>query len=59
MIVICWIKTNRNGMAVCPFHKDRNLSMKIDSRYYCFGYGEKGDAVIFVPKFYGLGKKEA
>ena len=46
-------------MAVCPFHKDKNPSMKIDSRYYCFGCGEKGDAIDFVAKFYGLGKKEA
>ena len=55
----CGIKINRSGMAVCPFHKDKNPSMKIDSRYYCFGCGEKGDAIDFVAKFYGLGKKEA
>ena len=55
----CGIKINRNGMAVCPFHKDRNPSMKIDSRYYCFGCGEKGDAIDFVARFYGLGKKDA
>ena len=55
----CGIKINRNGMALCPFHKDKNPSMKIDGRYYCFGCGEKGDAIDFVAKFYGLGKKEA
>lgn len=55
----CGIKINRSGMAVCPFHKDKNPSMKIDSRYYCFGCGEKGDAVDFVAKFYGLGKRDA
>ena len=55
----CGIKINRSGMAVCPFHKDKNPSMKIDRRYYCFGCGEKGDAVDFVAKFYGLGKKDA
>ena len=55
----CGIKINRSGMAVCPFRKDKNPSMKIDSRYYCFGCGEKGDAIDFVAKFYGLGKKEA
>lgn len=55
----CGIKINRNGMAVCPFHKDKNPSMKIDRRYYCFGCGEKGDAIDFVAKFYGLGKKDA
>lgn len=55
----CGIKVNRNSMAVCPFHKDKNPSMKIDKRYFCFGCGEKGDAIDFVAKFYGLGKKEA
>ena len=55
----CGIRINRNGMTVCPFHKDRNPSMKIDSRYYCFGCGEKGDAIDFVARFYGLGKKDA
>ena len=45
-------------MAVCPFHKDKNPSMKIDRRYYCFGCGEKGDAIDFVAKFYGIGKKK-
>ena len=55
----CGIKINRNSMAVCPFHKDKNPSMKIDRRYYCFGCGEKGDAIDFVAKFYGIGKKDA
>ena len=55
----CGIRINRNGMAVCPFHKDRKPSMKIDSRYYCFGCGEKGDAIDLVAMFYGLGKKDA
>ena len=55
----CGIKINRSGMAVCPFHKDKNPSMKIDRRYYCFGCGEKGDAIDFVAKFYGIGKKAA
>ncbi len=55
----CGIKINRNGMAVCPFHKDKNPGMKIDRRYHCFGCGEKGDAIDFVAKFYGIGKKDA
>ncbi len=55
----CGIKINRSGMEVCPFHKDKNPSMKIDRRYYCFGCGEKGDAIDFVAKFYELGKKDA
>jgi DNA primase len=28
------IKVKRNGMACCPFHKDKTPSMKIDKRYY-------------------------
>ncbi|MFG6320300.1 MAG: DNA primase, partial [Lachnospiraceae bacterium] len=31
------IKVNRNGMCVCPFHNDKNPSMKVDRRFYCFG----------------------
>ena len=28
------IKVNRNGMCVCPFHNDKNPSMKVDRRFY-------------------------
>ena len=27
------IKVNRNGMCVCPFHNDKNPSMKVDRRF--------------------------
>ena len=27
------IRVGRNGMAVCPFHNDKNPSMKLDRRY--------------------------
>ena len=27
------IRVNRHGMAVCPFHNDRNPSMKVDKRF--------------------------
>ena len=53
------IKVNRNGMCCCPFHNEKNSSMKIDRRYYCFGCGEKGDAVDFVAKYFGLGLRDA
>lgn len=53
------IKVKRNGMCCCPFHNDRNPSMKINRRYYCFGCGEKGDAVDFVAKYFGLGLRDA
>lgn len=53
------LKVNRNGMACCPFHDDRSPSMKIDKRYYCFCCGEKGDAVDYVSKLFGLSPKDA
>ena len=33
------IKVKRNGMACCPFHKDRHPSMKADKIYHCFACG--------------------
>lgn len=53
------IRVNRYGMCCCPFHSDKHPSMKVDTRYYCFGCGEKGDAVDFVSKYFGLGLKDA
>ena len=53
------IKVNRNGMCVCPFHNDKNPSMKVDRRFYCFGCGATGDVIDFTAALYGLGKKEA
>ena len=31
------IFVNRRGMCKCPFHKDKNPSMKVDKRFHCFG----------------------
>lgn len=53
------IKVGRNGMACCPFHKDRTPSMKVDERYYCFGCGVTGDVIDFVASFHNVGKKDA
>lgn len=39
------IRIRRNGMAVCPFHNDKNPSMKLDRRFHCFGCQADGDAV--------------
>lgn len=33
--------------------------MKLDKRYYCFGCGEKGDAIDFVGKYFGMTSKDA
>ena len=53
------IKVNRHGMAVCPFHNDKNPSMKVDKRFHCFACGADGDAVDFVSRLFGLPCKEA
>lgn len=46
------IKVGRNGMACCPFHKDRTPSMKVDECYYCFGCGALGVAhMLSIPIF--------
>ena len=39
------VKISKGGMARCPFHDDRDPSMKIDSRYHCFGCGADGDVI--------------
>ena len=53
------LNVNRNGMAVCPFHRDRHPSMKVDRRYYCFGCGATGDVIDFVSRLHGISAKEA
>ena len=38
------IRVGRNGMCVCPFHNDKNPSMKVDRRFHPGeGEGEKGE----------------
>ena len=53
------LKVNRAGMACCPFHDDRNPSMKLDERFYCFGCGATGDAVDLAARLLDLSPKEA
>ena len=53
------LKVQWNGMACCPFHKDKHPSMKIDQNYYCFACGAKGDAVNYVAVLFGLSQFEA
>ena len=53
------IRVNRHGMAVCPFHNDKNPSMKVDKRLHCFACQADGDAVDFVSRLFGLPGKEA
>ena len=47
-------------MACCPFHDDKNPSMKLNEEYfYCFGCGATGDVIDFTARLYNLSPKEA
>lgn len=45
---------------LCPFHDERTPSCHIyRDHFYCFGCGEKGDAITLVMKCLGMGFQEA
>ena len=48
------LNVQRNGMTLCPFHNDHDPSLKVDTRFYCFGCQAKGDVIDFVSKLFGL-----
>ena len=54
------IEIGRNGMACCPFHDDKNPSLKLNEDYfYCFGCGATGDVIDFTARLYDLTRREA
>ena len=54
------LRVNRNGMACCPFHKDKHPSMKIDNLHdHCFGCSAHGDAIGYVAQMFGLSQYDA
>ena len=54
------VKVGRNGMALCPFHSDKNPSLKLNmDYYYCFGCGATGDVIDFVARLFQISSKEA
>lgn len=53
------IKVSRNGMCVCPFHNDKNPSMKVDRRFHCFGCQADGDVIDFVSRLHNVGCRES
>ena len=53
------IRVGRNGMCVCPFHDDKNPSMKVDRRFHCFGCQADGDVIDFVSKLFQLSLYDA
>ncbi|MFR1778238.1 MAG: CHC2 zinc finger domain-containing protein [Faecalibacterium prausnitzii] len=52
-------RPNRSSMICCPFHTDRNPSMKVDSRFHCFGCGADGDVIDFTAKLFQLSLRRA
>lgn len=55
------LKVNRAGFAVCPFHGDKDASLKIykgDRGWCCFGCHRGGDVINLASLYYGLGFKE-
>lgn len=53
------IEVRRNGMACCPFHPDKTPSMKLDTRFHCFGCQADGDVIDFTARLFGLSPKAA
>lgn len=52
----------KNGHCLCPFHQDKNPSMKIypDGKgYYCFACGAGGDQIQFVARYHDIKNYEA
>ena len=46
-------------MFLCPFHPDKNPSLKAERNFYCFGCGEKGDSIRLAEKILGIPALEA
>ena len=56
------LSTNKNSMLKCPFHDDKDPSLKIYTKtntFYCFSCGATGDQIQFIEMFEKLGKHAA
>lgn len=55
------VRLNRQRFVCCPFHNDKNPSMKIypNNTFFCFGCGASGDVIKFVEMFEGISFKDA
>lgn len=53
------LQVGRSGMCKCPFHPDKNPSMKLDRRYHCFGCQADGDVISFTARLFSLSPKDA
>ena len=63
MMAHAGLQADRRGMAVCPFHGDRDASLKVyrDPRrgWHCYGCHAGGDVIDFAMRLYGVGFMEA
>lgn len=53
------LTVSRSGMALCPFHGDKNPSLKVDRRFHCFGCQADGDVIDFAARLFHLRPVEA
>lgn len=56
------LQVNRKGLCLCPFHKDKNPSLKIypnGKGFYCFSCGVGGDQIKFAALYGQKGNYEA
>lgn len=53
------LPVSRKGMCVCPFHADKDPSMKLDERFHCFGCQADGDVISFTARLFHVSPKEA
>lgn len=58
----CGLQAGRNGLCLCPFHKDRHPSLKLypnGKGFYCFTCGTGGDQIKFVSLYRGISNEAA
>ncbi|MFR8012078.1 MAG: CHC2 zinc finger domain-containing protein [Clostridia bacterium] len=51
-----------HGFLLCPFHQEKTPSFRVydnAKRWYCFGCGERGDAIDLVRKLFRLSFQQA
>ena len=53
------LNVQRHGMTLCPFHDDHAPSLKVDTRFYCFGCQKSGDVIDLAAQFRRLTNHEA
>ncbi|MDR2024004.1 MAG: hypothetical protein LBQ71_12375 [Hungatella sp.] len=56
------LQVNKKGLCLCPFHQDKDPSMKIypnGKGFYCFTCGTGGDQIKFAALYQGIRNEEA